>query len=163
MLYLFRCNNSFFYFILFYLILQNLGERPAGIFSLAYFLLNILIYKCIPDDTIILSKKFDIYCSYFSDNLELHKQLSNGTLLACYGEPLDGEPLDEEVFSVSVLTALTAEDKEKMNKMDNKEDYYLGASLTENTLEKDYTFDYDSSNPDGVLTLDVGNGRVFYA
>lgn len=92
-------------------------------------------------------EKTVIYFTYFTPKLRYHQQVFQHKVLTCCGKPLN-----DTKFELDVVTEATDEDKEKQT-----------FGLDGNTVKQTYTFDYDGNNPDGILTLDVGNGRVFYS
>lgn len=92
------------------------------------------------------TERYTFYTLYFTNKLEYHKQVYNRNVLACFGELVG-----DSKFKVTVVTEATNEDKE--NRVEG---------LDETTVKRSYLFDYDGSNPEGLLTLDVENNRVSF-
>lgn len=92
----------------------------------------------------ISEKQLDLYNFYVSDILKYHKQVYHNDVLKCYGKPVG-----DAKFKVTVLSITTGKGDESFG-------------IAGHPAKYSYIFDYDGSNPDGVLTLDAGNSRVFY-
>lgn len=78
-----------------------------------------------------------IYESYFPSDLYFYSQIKKQNILGCYGKVVDDSKIE-------ITIIIETEDNEIIT-------------------NDDFIFDYDGSNPDGILTLDVVNDRVFFS